>query len=87
MTPYSCMNRNELEQAYQTALNDFDRVKALGLKWDMSRGKPSKAQLDMVSDILTQVQTAADCIERIFRCENRSDFCQSAEGGHLSQIQ
>ena len=28
MTPYSCMNRNELEQAYQTALNDFDRVKA-----------------------------------------------------------
>ena len=63
MTPYSCMNRNELEQAYQTALNDFDRVKALGLKLDMSRGKPSKAQLDMVSGILTQVQTADDCID------------------------
>ncbi len=63
MTPYSCMNREELEQAYKNTLSDFEKCKALCLKLDMSRGKPSKAQLDYVSGILTQVQTPEDCID------------------------
>ncbi len=63
MTPYSCMNRDELENAYEKTLSDFQRCKSLSLKLDMSRGKPSKAQLDYVSGILTQVQTPEDCID------------------------
>lgn len=63
MVPYSCMNRDELMRAYEETLSDFERCKALSLKLDMSRGKPSKAQLDYVSGILTQVQTPEDCID------------------------
>lgn len=63
MTPYSCMNHDELQAAFDAAMNDFNRCKDLGLKLDMSRGKPSKQQLDLVSGVLTVLQTAEDCID------------------------
>ena len=63
MTPYSCMTLPELESEYQSVLQKFDACKAKGLKLDMSRGKPSKMQLDLVSDILTVLQTGEDCID------------------------
>ena len=63
VTPYSCMTLPELESEYQSVLQKFDACKAKGLKLDMSRGKPSKMQLDLVSDILTVLQTGEDCID------------------------
>ena len=63
MTPYSCMTLPQLESEYQSVLKKFDACKAKGLKLDMSRGKPSKMQLDLVSDILTVLQTGDDCID------------------------
>ena len=63
MTPYSCMTIPELEQEYQIQLQKYAACKAKGLNLNMSRGKPAKAQLDLVSDILTVMQTPEDCFD------------------------
>ena len=60
------MNYRELDRAalleeQQKCRKEFDALKARGLKLDMSRGKPGKAQLDLVSDILTVLSDPADC--------------------------
>ena len=63
VTPYSCMSTSELAREYATVLDEYDQLKAQGLKLNMARGKPSKKQLDLVSGILTTVQTAEDCMD------------------------
>ncbi len=63
MTPYSCMSTAELERAYQEELARYNACKAQKLNLNMARGKPAKAQLDMVSDILTVMQTPEDCFD------------------------
>ena len=61
MTPYSCMTTEELEREYALVREEFDRVKAQGLKLNMARGKPSTAQLDLVSDILQVMNGPEEC--------------------------
>ncbi len=63
MTPYSCMTNEELEHEYASVLASYDKVKAQGLKLNMARGKPAKKQLDLVSDILTVLQTPDQCFD------------------------
>lgn len=47
--------------AYEQALSQFEGWKAKSLKLNMARGKPSSAQLDLVSDIMTVLTNPADC--------------------------
>ena len=61
MVSYSCMNQQALKEEYSKVLNDFELCKKQGLKLDMSRGKPAKAQLDVVRDILDVLPSDADC--------------------------
>ncbi|MEE1037273.1 MAG: aminotransferase class I/II-fold pyridoxal phosphate-dependent enzyme [Oscillospiraceae bacterium] len=63
MTPYSCMTKEELEREYASVLAAFENCKAQGLNLNMARGKPAKKQLDLVSDILTVLNTADDCFD------------------------
>ena len=63
MTPYSCMTKEELEREYTSVLAAFENCKAQGLNLNMARGKPAKKQLDLVSDILTVLNTADDCFD------------------------
>lgn len=63
MTPYSCMTREELEKEYEKVIAHYAECKAQGLKLDMSRGKPSTEQLDLVSDILTVMTRIEDCYD------------------------
>ncbi len=63
VTPYSCRTLPQLEQAYNREFKKYFACKEKGLKLDMSRGKPSKEQLDLVSDILTVLQKPEDCID------------------------
>ena len=51
----------EIRTAYEAALKEFEGWKAKGLKLNMARGKPSSAQLDLISDILTILDNPADC--------------------------
>ena len=62
MTAYRDMSIENLRQAYAAACNEFESFKALGLKLNMARGKPAKLQLDLVSDILTVLTDADDCM-------------------------
>ena len=63
VTPYSCMTTSELEHEYRAQLQKYADCKAKGLNLNMARGKPAKAQLDLVSDILTVMQTPEDCFD------------------------
>ena len=63
MTAYSCMNKTELENEYRKVLAKYTACKAKGLNLNMARGKPAKKQLDLVSDILTVMQTPEDCFD------------------------
>ena len=55
------MTNEAMRTAYEAALAEFEGWKAKNLKLNMARGKPSSAQLDLVSDILTVLDNAADC--------------------------
>ena len=59
---YKNLTREQLQQEYAQVKQHFEDCKAMNLKLNMARGKPSKLQLDAVSDILQTVQTAEDCI-------------------------
>ena len=55
------MTKEAMRTAYEAALAEFEGWKAKKLKLNMARGKPSSAQLDLVSDILTILDNPADC--------------------------
>ena len=59
---YRSMSRSEQMEELQKQQANLEVLKAKGLKLDMSRGKPGKAQLDLVSDILTVLTDPTDCI-------------------------
>ena len=61
MKPYASMTPAELQAEYAAVKGSYDAEKALGLKLNMARGKPGKAQLDLVSDMLTVLADPADC--------------------------
>ena len=63
MTPYSCMTTAELEKTYADVLAHYNRCKDQKLNLNMARGKPAKAQLDLVSDILNVLRMPEDCFD------------------------
>ena len=59
---YCNRTKAELDQEYQNVKAHFEECKGQNLKLNMARGKPSKMQLDAISDILRTIQSAEDCI-------------------------
>ena len=55
------MTPAEMKTAYEAAMAAFEGWKAKNLKLNMARGKPSSAQLDLVSDILNVLVDPAEC--------------------------
>ena len=60
MKPYCEMTRAELETLKKELDAQFDQVKAKGLELDMSRGKPSKEQLDLSRPMLDVINSDSD---------------------------
>ena len=61
MLPYANRTKEDLEKEFQEMSERYAFCKAKDLKLNMSRGKPSKMQLDVVEDILTMTMTPEDC--------------------------
>ena len=59
---YSEMNAAQLEKEYQAIKEKYDACVGKNLSLNMARGKPSKLQLDVATDVLKAVLTAEDCI-------------------------
>lgn len=58
---YAELGRSALKQEQEKRESEYEALKAQGLKLDMSRGKPGKEQLDLVSGILSILTDPADC--------------------------
>ncbi len=63
MTPYVRLTDSQLQAEYEEVSKEFEAIKSKNFKLDMSRGKPCKIQLDLVSDILTVLSDPADCMD------------------------
>ena len=62
MTAYPQMTAEERKAEYARLQKEFDELKARGLNLNMARGKPGKAQLDLVSDIFSLMQNPEDYV-------------------------
>ncbi|MBE6684645.1 MAG: aminotransferase class I/II-fold pyridoxal phosphate-dependent enzyme, partial [Ruminococcaceae bacterium] len=60
---------------YESLKNEYEKIKASGLKLDISRGKPCTAQLDLSDGILDILHGSDDCkTEAGFDCRNYGLF-------------
>ena len=59
---YAARNKEELKNELTLVKAHFEDLKAKALSLNMARGKPGKAQLDLVSDILTVLNDPAQCV-------------------------
>lgn len=59
---YSEMNGRELEALYLELKSEYKKVCDRGLSLDLSRGKPGKEQLDMMTGMLDCISSSEDCI-------------------------
>lgn len=57
MTPYKELSREQLQAMKAELEKEFEEVKAKGLSLDMSRGKPSKKQLELAMDMLEELKS------------------------------
>ncbi len=57
MMKYSEMTKQELESRLEILNKEYEAAKARGLKLDMSRGKPSSAQLDVSNALLDTIDS------------------------------
>lgn len=60
MKPYREMSKDELAQQKAELIKQFEDAKAMGLKLDMSRGKPTSAQLDMTMGLMDVLNSDSD---------------------------
>ena len=57
MTPYKELSKEQLQVLKAQLDKEFEEVKAKGLNLDMSRGKPSKKQLELAMDMLEELKS------------------------------
>ena len=60
MAQYSDLSKEELISLKSELEKKYEEIKSLGLKLDMSRGKPNKAQLDLSNEVLDVFNSKSD---------------------------
>ena len=74
MTTYTARTKAELQTEANSVRAQFEELKARGLKLDMSRGKPGKAQLDIVMDMFDALKSAEDYLDGALDVRNYGDL-------------
>ena len=62
VSTYACRSREELRIEAKKMIARYGALLQENLKLDMSRGKPSTLQLDLVSDLLTVLSDKEECM-------------------------
>ena len=62
MTPYKNLDKTALEAEYKSLLEAYNEYKKKGLSLDMSRGKPSKDQLDLSQGMFNLLALPESCV-------------------------
>lgn len=62
MKPYTQLSKEELKALKNDLEKQFKEIKKKGLKLDMSRGKPSKAQLDLSNGMMDVLTSDSDLV-------------------------
>lgn len=72
MKPYSQMTKEELKELKEQLEKQFEDVKGKGLSLDMSRGKPSKSQLDLSLGMMDVLNSDSNLMSRdgVTDCRN-----------------
>ena len=71
---YRSLTRPELEAELAAVRAEYDALKAKGLHLNMARGKPGKAQLDMVNGIFDVFRSPEDFVSDGIDCRNYGEL-------------
>ena len=74
MKPYADYTRSERCAEYAALQEQYEAWKTKQLSLNKARGKPSRAQLDMVSGILTVLQSPEDCFDGALDVRNYGEL-------------
>ena len=74
MAKYCELTPAQAKEEYALLCKQFEDCKAQNLKLNMARGKPGKAQLDLVSDLLTILTDPAQCAPSGFDVRNYGEL-------------
>ena len=71
MKNYSILSKSELEKEYSAVKSEYEKYKSMGLKLDLSRGKPNSDQLDISLPLLAEARPREKCFSKGgFDCRN-----------------
>ncbi len=71
---YKEMSAEQRKTEFDKVSAELEAWKAKGLKLNMARGKPGRAQLDMVSDLLTVLSDPAECVDEGVEARNYGEL-------------
>ncbi len=61
MKKYAELTKEELQNEYDKIVSEYEKYKSLGLKLDLSRGKPNSDQLDISLPLLSEARPREKC--------------------------
>jgi len=71
---YNTFTKEQLSKEYEVVKAAFDQCTEKGLKLNMARGKPAKAQLDLSTGLLDVITKPEDCFDGTIDARNYGDL-------------
>ena len=74
MVDYLSMDADAIRAEHEALFAQFEAAKAKNLQLNMARGKPSSAQLDLISDMLAELTTPDECTDEGIDARNYGEL-------------
>ena len=74
MVDYLSMDADAIRAEHEALFAQFEAAKAKNLRLNMARGKPSSAQLDLISDMLAELTTPDECTDEGIDARNYGEL-------------